>query len=61
MDQKQRRHSYTLKFKLEVVAYAKEHGNRAAEHRLGPPPTKKNDSFMEETGGQNECCQGEKG
>ena len=32
MEQKQRKHFYTLKFKLEVVAYAKEHGNRAAEY-----------------------------
>ena len=50
MDQKQRRHSYTVKFKLEVVAYAKEHGNRAVERRFGPALTEKNDSFMEVTG-----------
>ena len=33
---KQRRHSYTIKFKLDVINYTKEHGNRAAEHMFGP-------------------------
>lgn len=30
------RQSYTVKFKLEVITYAKEHGNRAAERQFGP-------------------------
>ena len=38
---KQKRISYTIPFKLEVVKYAKEHGNRAAERHFGPPPTEK--------------------
>ncbi|CAJ0949590.1 unnamed protein product [Ranitomeya imitator] len=38
---KQRRISYKIPFKLEVVKYAKEHGNRAAERHFGPPPTEK--------------------
>lgn len=36
-----KRHSYTIGYKLQVVAYAKEHGNRAAERHFGPPPTEK--------------------
>ena len=31
--------SYSAKFKLNVVNYAKEHGNRAAERHFGPPPS----------------------
>ena len=31
--------SYSAKFKLNVISYAKEHGNRAAERQFGPPPT----------------------
>ncbi|XP_030066606.1 pogo transposable element with KRAB domain [Microcaecilia unicolor] len=38
---KQKRLSYKIPFKLEVVKYAKEHGNRAAERHFGPPPTEK--------------------
>ena len=38
---KQKRISYKIPFKLEVVKYAKEHGNRAAERHFGPPPTEK--------------------
>lgn len=35
---RQKRLAYKIPFKLEVVKYAKEHGNRAAER---PPPTEK--------------------
>jgi len=31
----------TIAYKLEVVRYAKEHGNRAAERHFGPLPTEK--------------------
>jgi hypothetical protein len=31
--------SYSGKFKLHVISYAKEHENRAAERQFGPPPT----------------------
>ena len=41
VDQNKRRRFYTIKFKLQVVDYAKQHGNRAAESRFGPPPTEK--------------------
>ena len=41
MDQNKHRRFYTIKFKLQVVDYAKEHGNRAAERRFGSPPTEK--------------------
>ena len=41
MDQNKRRRYYTIIFKLQVVDYAKEHGNRATERRFGPPPTVK--------------------
>ena len=34
-----RRHSYEISFKLQVIKYAKENGNRAAERHFGPPPT----------------------
>lgn len=36
-----KRFSYTIAYKLQVVRYAKEHGNRAAERHFGPPPTEK--------------------
>ena len=36
-----RRHSYEISFKLQVIKYAKENGNRAAERHFGPPPTEK--------------------
>ena len=41
MEHKERRHCYSIKFKLEVVAYAKQHGNRAAERHFGSPPNEK--------------------
>lgn len=41
MSVKQKRLSYNVNYKLEVVNYAKEHGNRAAERHFGPPPTEK--------------------
>lgn len=31
--------SYSAKFKLNLISYAKEHGNRAAERQFGSPPT----------------------
>ena len=36
-----KRLSYTVAYKLEVIRYAKEHGNRPAERHFGPPPTEK--------------------
>jgi len=41
MCSKQKRISYAVGFKLNVIKYAKEHGNRAAERHFGPPPTEK--------------------
>lgn len=41
MAQKQCLHCYNIAYKLRVIAYAKEHGNRAAERHFGPPPTEK--------------------
>lgn len=38
---KQKRIAYKIPYKLEVIRYAKEHGNRAAERHFGPPPTEK--------------------
>ncbi|KAF6088438.1 hypothetical protein HJG60_008266 [Phyllostomus discolor] len=38
---KQKRIPYKIPFKLEVVKYGKEHGNRAVERHFGPSPTKK--------------------
>ncbi|KAG2459032.1 POGK protein, partial [Polypterus senegalus] len=38
---KQKRCTYKVGFKLEVIKYAKEHGNRAAERHFGPPPSEK--------------------
>jgi hypothetical protein len=37
----QKRFSYSVAFKLQVVQYAKENSNRAAERHFGPPPTGK--------------------
>jgi hypothetical protein len=37
----QKRFSYSVAFKLQVVQYAKGNGNRAAERHFGPPPTEK--------------------
>ena len=36
-----KRLSYTISYKLRVVEYAKENGNRAAARAFGPPPTEK--------------------
>jgi len=41
MGSKERRLSYSIVFKIEVVNYAEKHGNRAAERRFGSPPTEK--------------------
>ena len=41
MGSKERRLSYSIAFKTEVVNYAEKHGNRAAERRFGSPPTEK--------------------
>ena len=41
MGSKERRLSYSIASKIEVVNYAEKHGNRAAERRFGPPPTEK--------------------
>ena len=41
MGSKERRLSYSIAFKIEVVNYAEKHGNRAAERRFGSPPTEK--------------------
>ena len=37
--EKNKRYSYDGAYKLKVIAYAEEHGNRAAERHFGPPPT----------------------
>lgn len=47
---KQKRLAYKVAFKLEVIKFAKEHGNRVAERHFGPPPTEKM-MTVEETGG----------
>jgi len=39
MGSKERRLSYSIAFKIEVVNYAEKHGNRAAKRRFGSPPT----------------------
>lgn len=39
MASKQKRGAYTAGFKLKVVEYAKQHGNRAAARHFGEPPT----------------------
>ena len=36
-----KRSSYKISYKLKVVDYAKEHGNRAAARAFGQPPTEK--------------------
>ena len=41
MGSKERRLSYSIAFKIEVMNYAEKHGNRAAERRFGSPPTEK--------------------
>ena len=40
--EKNKRYSYDAGYKFIVIAYAEEHGNRAAERHFGPPPTEKN-------------------
>jgi len=37
----ERRLSYSIAFKIEVMNYAEKHGNRAAEMCFGSPPTEK--------------------
>ena len=44
--EKNKRHSYDTGYKLKVVAYAEEYGNRAAEGHFGPPPIEKNHSRL---------------
>ena len=39
MGSKERRLSYSIAFKIEVMNYAEKHGNRAAERRFGSPLT----------------------
>ena len=39
MSEKQKRFSYPANFKLEVIRYAEEHGNKAAARLFGPSPT----------------------
>ena len=41
MGSKERRLSYSIAFKTEVVNYAEKHGNWAAERRFGSPPKEK--------------------
>ena len=41
MGSKDRRLSYSIAFKIEVVNYAEKHGNREAERRFGSAPTEK--------------------
>ena len=39
--EKNKRYSYDAGYKLKIIAYVEEHGNRAAERHFGPPPTEK--------------------
>jgi len=41
MGSKERRSSYSIAFKIEVMSYTEKHGNQAAERRFGLPPTEK--------------------
>ena len=41
MEKKKKNYSYDAGYKLEVIAYAEEHGKRAAEQNFSPPPTEK--------------------
>jgi len=41
MGSKERRLSYNIALKIEVVNYTVKHGNWAAERRFGSPPTEK--------------------
>ena len=41
--EKNKGYSYDAGYKLkDGIAYAEEHGNRAAKQHFGPPPTEKN-------------------
>ena len=49
MGSKERRLSYSVAFKMEIVNYTEKHGNRAAERRFGLTPTEMmDDTRMEE-------------
>ena len=39
--EKNKRYSYDAGYKVKVIPYAEEHGNRAAERHFGPPSTEK--------------------
>ena len=39
--EKNKRYSYDAGYKLKLIPYAEEHGNRAAEWHFGPPPREK--------------------
>ena len=39
--EKNKRYSYDADYKLKVIAYAEQHGNRVAEWHFDPPPTEK--------------------
>ena len=41
MEKKKKKYSYDAGYKLKFIAYAEEHGNRAAKWHFGPPPTEK--------------------
>jgi len=41
MGSKERRLSYSISYKIEIVNYAEKHGHRAAERRFGSPLTEK--------------------
>jgi len=41
MGSKERRLSYSIAFKIEVVNYAEKHTNWAVERHFGSPPTEK--------------------
>jgi hypothetical protein len=47
MGSKERRLSYSIALKIEVVNYAEKHGNRAAERRFGLPTDREGDTRME--------------
>ena len=39
--EKNERYSHDAGYKLKVIPYVEEHGNRAAEQYFGPPPSEK--------------------
>jgi len=41
MGSKEKRLSYSIALKIEVMNYTEKHGNQAAERRFGSPPTEK--------------------